>query len=152
MLPVWARVCFLCLPVTLSALFFPLPCITTHLTCYEPQHLQQTPSHLWESIILNLNYTTAAKQSTSTTQIVPSNVYYSSKLNSSTLLTLTSMMRCACYTCAFKPGCLMSHNWLHTPDCKIRVNKTTPFGVNLMRSRQLNEKPSIPGCPGNPRL
>ena len=20
--------------------------------------------------------------------------------------------------CAFKPGCLMSHNWLHTPDCK----------------------------------
>jgi hypothetical protein len=23
------------------------------------------------------------------------------------------------YTCAFKPGCLMSHNWLHTPDCKV---------------------------------
>jgi hypothetical protein len=21
-------------------------------------------------------------------------------------------------TCAFKSGCLMSHNWLHTPDCK----------------------------------
>ena len=21
-------------------------------------------------------------------------------------------------TCAFKPGCLMSHIWLHTPDCK----------------------------------
>jgi len=24
------------------------------------------------------------------------------------------------YTRAFKPGCLMSHNWLHTPDCKIQ--------------------------------
>ena len=23
------------------------------------------------------------------------------------------------HTCAFKPGCLMSHNWLHNPDCKI---------------------------------
>ncbi len=23
------------------------------------------------------------------------------------------------YTCAFKPGCLMSHNWLHTPECKV---------------------------------
>ncbi len=23
------------------------------------------------------------------------------------------------YTCAFKPGCLMSHNWLHSPDCKV---------------------------------
>ncbi len=23
------------------------------------------------------------------------------------------------YTCAFKPGCLMSHHWLHTPDCKL---------------------------------
>jgi len=23
------------------------------------------------------------------------------------------------YTCAFKPGCLMSHCWLHTPDCKL---------------------------------
>lgn len=22
-------------------------------------------------------------------------------------------------TCAFKPGCLLSHNWLHTPDCKV---------------------------------
>ena len=21
--------------------------------------------------------------------------------------------------CAFKPGCLMSHNWLNTPDCKV---------------------------------
>ncbi len=21
------------------------------------------------------------------------------------------------FTCAVKPGCLMSHNWLHTPDC-----------------------------------
>ena len=24
------------------------------------------------------------------------------------------------YTCAFKPGCLISHNWLHTPDCKVQ--------------------------------
>ena len=24
------------------------------------------------------------------------------------------------YTCAFKPGCLMSHYWLHTPDCKLK--------------------------------
>ena len=23
------------------------------------------------------------------------------------------------YACAFKPGCLMSHKWLHTPDCKV---------------------------------
>ncbi len=23
------------------------------------------------------------------------------------------------YTCAYKPGCLVSHNWLHTPDCKV---------------------------------
>jgi len=23
------------------------------------------------------------------------------------------------YTCAFKPGCLMSHHWLHTPDYKL---------------------------------
>jgi len=22
------------------------------------------------------------------------------------------------YTCAFKPVCLLSHNWLYTPDCK----------------------------------
>jgi len=27
------------------------------------------------------------------------------------------------YTCAFKPGCLMSHNWLHTPDCKVLNEK-----------------------------
>jgi len=26
-------------------------------------------------------------------------------------------------TCAFKPGCLASHNWLHTPDCKISNGK-----------------------------
>ena len=36
----------------------------------------------------------------------------------------TSVMLCCTlvhttYTCAFKPGCLMSHNWLHTPDCKV---------------------------------
>jgi len=24
-----------------------------------------------------------------------------------------------CITCAFKPGCLMSHNWLHIADCKV---------------------------------
>ena len=23
------------------------------------------------------------------------------------------------YTPALKPGCLMSHKWLHTPDCKV---------------------------------
>ncbi len=23
------------------------------------------------------------------------------------------------YTCAFKLGCLLSHNWLHTPDCRL---------------------------------
>ncbi len=23
------------------------------------------------------------------------------------------------YTCAFKPGCIMSHDCLHTPDCKV---------------------------------
>ena len=28
------------------------------------------------------------------------------------------------YTCAFKPGCLMSHYWLHTPDCKSKNEKT----------------------------
>ena len=25
---------------------------------------------------------------------------------------------CTAYYCAFKPGRLMSHNWLHTPDCR----------------------------------
>ena len=24
------------------------------------------------------------------------------------------------YTCAFKPGCLLSRNWLHTPGCKVK--------------------------------
>ena len=24
-----------------------------------------------------------------------------------------------CRTCPFQPGCLMSHNWLHTPNCKV---------------------------------
>ena len=31
-------------------------------------------------------------------------------------------------TCAFKPGCLMSHSWLHTPDCKVS-NGTVKAGV-----------------------
>ncbi len=29
----------------------------------------------------------------------------------------TSCIKCSC--CAFKPGCLMSHKWLHSPDSKI---------------------------------
>ncbi len=33
------------------------------------------------------------------------------------------------YTCAFKPGCLMSHNWLHTPDCKV-LNEYLSARVN----------------------
>ena len=34
--------------------------------------------------------------------------------------TLTSLILShTTYTCAFQPGCLMSHNWLHTPDCKV---------------------------------
>ena len=34
--------------------------------------------------------------------------------------TLTSMLLLrTTYTCAFMPGCLMSHNWLHAPDCEI---------------------------------
>ena len=28
-----------------------------------------------------------------------------------------TVLRCT-FTCASKPGCLMSHIWLHTPDCK----------------------------------
>ena len=32
------------------------------------------------------------------------------------------------YTCAFKPGYLMSHNWLHTPDCKV-LNKKMKIQV-----------------------
>jgi len=35
------------------------------------------------------------------------------------------------YTCAFKTGCLMSHNWLHTPDCKLSWNNGT-FGRVLV--------------------
>ena len=36
------------------------------------------------------------------------------------LLNMTAERRKLCfYTCAFKPGCLMSHNWLHTPDCMV---------------------------------
>ncbi len=28
------------------------------------------------------------------------------------------------YVCAFKPGCLMSHNWLHTSDCNVcKINE-----------------------------
>ncbi len=27
------------------------------------------------------------------------------------------------YTCAFKPECLMSHSWLHTPDCEVSNGK-----------------------------
>ena len=30
-------------------------------------------------------------------------------------------------TCAFKPGCLMSHDWLHTPDCKIYNEEEQPL-------------------------
>ncbi len=33
------------------------------------------------------------------------------------------------YTCAFKPGCLMSHNWLHTPDCKLKNENEIPVEV-----------------------
>ena len=36
-------------------------------------------------------------------------------------------------TCAFKPGCLMSHNWLHTPDCKVlreMTKQSKPEGMN----------------------
>ena len=29
--------------------------------------------------------------------------------------------------CPFKPGCLMSHDWLHTPDCKVLNEMKTPF-------------------------
>jgi len=28
------------------------------------------------------------------------------------------------YTCVFKPGCLTSHNWLHTQDCKASNGKS----------------------------
>ena len=29
------------------------------------------------------------------------------------------------HTCAFKPGCLTSRNWRHTPDCKVLVEMKT---------------------------
>ena len=38
---------------------------------------------------------------------------FSSRIPTSLVLLHTT------YTCTFKPGCLMSHNWLHTPDCKV---------------------------------
>ena len=38
---------------------------------------------------------------------------FSSRIPTSLVLLHTT------YTCAFKPGCRMSHNWLHTPDCKV---------------------------------
>ena len=38
---------------------------------------------------------------------------FSSRIPTSLVLLHTT------YTCALKPGCLMSHNWLHTPDCKV---------------------------------
>ena len=40
------------------------------------------------------------------------------------------------YTCAFKPGRLMSHNWLHTPDCKVwcEVNVASPGSFRLLKS------------------
>ena len=34
-----------------------------------------------------------------------------------------SLTRTTTYTCAFKSDCLMSHNWLHTPDCKVKHEK-----------------------------
>ena len=37
------------------------------------------------------------------------------------------------YTCAFKPGCLLSHNWLHTPDYKgSNVANTTNVAANTV--------------------
>ncbi len=42
---------------------------------------------------------------------------FSSRIPTSLVLLHTT------YTCAFKPGCLMSHNWLHTPDCKVLNEK-----------------------------
>jgi len=35
------------------------------------------------------------------------------------------------YTCAFKSGCLMSHNWLHTPDCKVLNEKNSAQCVSI---------------------
>jgi len=36
------------------------------------------------------------------------------------LAKLVSILACTVeYACAFKPGCLMSHNWLHTPDFEV---------------------------------
>jgi len=42
---------------------------------------------------------------------------FSSRIPTSLVLLHTT------YTCAFKPGCLMSHNWLHTPDYKVLNEK-----------------------------
>ena len=36
------------------------------------------------------------------------------------------------YTCAFKPGCLMSHNWLHTPDCKVLNENENSQSIELV--------------------
>jgi len=41
------------------------------------------------------------------------------------------------YTCAFKRGFLMSHNWLHTPDCKVLSEMNILTG---MISRIANSK------------
>ena len=51
------------------------------------------------------------------------------------------------YTCAFKPGCLMSHNWLHTPDCKLcnehGIPEEVPFWLCCTASQQCRST----GCP-----
>ena len=35
-------------------------------------------------------------------------------------------------TCAFKPACLMSHNWLHTSKCKVRVTALWPSAAHAL--------------------
>jgi len=50
------------------------------------------------------------------------------------------------YTCAFKPGCLMSHNWLHTPDCKVlneKKNDYTPLSVAVTPCLSSQTAPSV---------
>ena len=40
-------------------------------------------------------------------------------------------------TCAFKPGCLISHKWLHTSNCEVQKKETNS---NMIRTKKANDE------------
>jgi len=51
------------------------------------------------------------------------------------------------YTCVYKPGCLTSHKWLHTSDCKVQEKQQRVTRCCLQHrriARELVEKWSRP--------